>query len=308
MLREQFFDAIPIGLFLVNKDRVICAWNKWMVSNTKIRVKDAMGESLTSLYPDYHHPRFDWALETVLTYGYPQILSTSLNRYIIPIPVAHTYPDLDMMQQSVEILPFHYHNQTMALVMIQDVSDKIHLKNTLITMASRFEKSSLLDSLTGLYNRRFLWKYLDNELQMAEREGYNVICCLFDLDHFKQINDEFGHNAGDEVLCSFAKIVTENMRPGDQVIRYGGEEFIGILSRLTIDDAVKQTIRICKVFETTLQHGSVKQRITCSAGIAFWQPSDPVISAEKLVNQADLELYRAKEMGRNCIVVNSKVV
>jgi diguanylate cyclase (GGDEF)-like protein len=302
-LYEQIFDAVPVGLFLLDDNYCICAWNKWMVSNTHISVEDAVNRSLKSLYPNCFLPRFDWALDAVLHSGHPQILSALLNKYLIPIPLTNNaHSDLNMMQQNVSILPLYYHKKNMALVVIQDVSDRTHLQNTLITMATRFEDSSLLDSLTGLYNRRFLWRFLKGELQDAHREGYNVICCLFDLDYFKKINDELGHEAGDEVLCSFTAMVTSIVRPTDCFIRYGGEEFIGILTRTTIQDSINWAERIRKKLEMTHIHGSVNKKITCSVGIAYWEPEDPVISAESLVKQADIKLYKAKEMGRNCIV------
>jgi diguanylate cyclase len=172
-LYKQIFDALPVGLILIAQDYSIYAWNQWMANNTHIDIKKAIGHSLHSLYPNYSNARFDWALDVVIHNGHPQVLSTILNKYVIPIPLAKTaYIDLGMMQQYVEILPFHYHTQNMALVVIQDVSDKTHQKNTLITMAARFEESSLLDALTGLYNRRFLWKFLENEMQTAKRKNY----------------------------------------------------------------------------------------------------------------------------------------
>lgn len=307
-LYEQVFDVLPLGLFLIAQDRSIYAWNSWMVVNTTIAANTAIGQPITSLYPDYVNPRFTWALDAALNQGHPQLLSTILNKFVIPISLdKHAYPNLDMMQQNAEILPFYYDDQCMALVVIQDVTDKTHLKNTLMSMALRFENSSFIDSLTDLYNRRFLWEYLNSELESAKRDSYSIVCCLFDLDYFKKINDEFGHSAGDEVLISFAQLAKSVTRPSDHLIRYGGEEFLAIFTKIKIDDAVKLANRLRTKLEATRSHGSVNKTITCSGGISYWRPSDPLISAEKLVDQADRELYKAKKKGRNCIIVNNPV-
>lgn len=308
-LYQQIFDAIPIGLILINQNKHICAWNAWMASSTAISAEKALGQTIESLFPTATNQRFNWALEQTLSYGHPQVLSTILNQFVIPIPLnKFAYPDLEMMQQSVQILSVCYLDTLMALVVIQDVSSKTHLQNTLLSMAVKFENSSFVDVLTGLYNRRFLWKYLDNELQNAIRENYSIACCLFDLDYFKRINDEFGHSAGDNVLISFAKLVTANIRPTDYLFRYGGEEFVVIYSQISLKEAVSLSNRLRKKLEAMTVHGATHEKITCSGGIAYWQPGDKPISAEKLVDKADMELYRAKKMGRNCIVIDGKSV
>src|SRR3990167_351857 len=290
-LYEHIFHSIPMGLFLVDQNRAIYAWNMWMVAYTKITAEHAIGRTLQALYTESISPRFETALEDVLQHGYPQILSGVLNQFIIPIPLnKHAYSELSMMQQNVEILSVHHHDQNMALVVIQDISDKVHLKNTLISMAAKFEKSSLIDALTNMYNRRFLWKYLKNTLQSAQREGYSVICGVFDLDYFKKINDMLGHHAGDEVLISFSHLARSQLRAGDYLFRYGGDEFVVICVRISIKQAVVSAERLRKKLEIIASHGSVKIKVTCSAGFACWQPTDPPLSAEKLVEQADRAL------------------
>ncbi|MCE3046424.1 sensor domain-containing diguanylate cyclase [Legionella sp. 16cNR16C] len=308
LLFREIFDAIPIGLILFGQDRRIHAWNQWMERKTNIDSEKAIGQTLESFYEDQISVRFNWALDQVLNYEHPQVLSNILNKFIIPIPLnEEAYLDLDMMQQNVEILPIHQEEEQMALVVIQDVSAKAHLNATLMSMASKFEKNSLIDLLTGCYNRRFLWKHLANELASAQREKYNVICCIYDIDHFKSINDRFGHHGGDEVLQSFANIVRSELRANDSFFRYGGEEFITLSTHVSIDDAALLPNRVRSRLADTLTHGSVKNVVTCSGGISYWQPDNPAISPEKLVKLADIQLYQAKESGRNCVVMNNAI-
>lgn len=302
---QRIFNAVPLGIILVGKDHRIREWNHWMRQNTGLESWVVVGQTLKSLFPDTLNLRFDWALDMVLTQGYPQILSSILNKYVIPIPLSKkAYSDLGMMYQNVEILPFVHEEEHMALIIIKDASENTRLTHTLISMAARFEKSSLLDALTGLYNRRFLWRYLDRELPTALRERYTIICCMFDLDHFKLINDKFGHRSGDDVLVFFSELAKSVLRPHDVFVRYGGEEFIGILTRLKIEDATKLANRLRKKLETTTLQGKITQKMTCSGGISYWKPTDPPMSSEQLVEIADAQLYIAKASGRNCIVMD----
>lgn len=299
----SIFEALPLGLLIIDKDYTIRAWNQWMSTHTEISAEKALGKSFFSLYKNQAHLRLETALDQVLQYGYPQILSSTLNKYIIPIPLKQqSYLYLGMMQQRTEILPITFDQQTMALVVIQDVSEKVHLKTTLLSMAAKFEKNSLLDMLTGVYNRRFLWKYLENELETAFREQYNVICVMLDLDHFKQINDSYGHSAGDELLITFAELAKKNIRPNDYLFRYGGEEFLIIHTRISLDDAKLITERLRKQLA---ERPIGECQVTCSGGIAYWQPGQDKISAEQLVNQADKLMYQAKHAGRNRIFTPS---
>ncbi len=302
----EIFDVLPLGLVIVDDKHQIHAWNKWMVNNTGITESKAVGESLLSFYPNNIQFRFKSALEHAIQDGYPQVLSSILNQYVIPISLdKQAYPDLSFMQQNVEVLPIIYAQQNMALIIIQDVSDKVHLRNTLLSMAAKFEKNSLLDTLTGLYNRRFLWKYLENELKVAQRDNYSVFCCLYDIDHFKKINDEYGHVVGDQVLVAFAELARTTVRPSDYLFRYGGEEFIIILTRIKDQDAFSISERLRILLEKTAIHSMIKENITCSGGIAHWQPGNPLMGAEKLIDDADHAMYKAKSGGRNRIIMNT---
>ncbi|STX49962.1 sensor histidine kinase [Legionella busanensis] len=306
---EKIYNSLPFGLMIVDKALTIKSWNAWLKDNTQIPEEQAIGKSLNSIFGEsYFSSRFNWALEQVLNYSHPQILSSMLNEYLVPVSIVKgPFGELDKMQQEVYILPID-DDDNMALIIIKDVTQRVHLKNTLMAIAAKFEQSSFVDMLTGCYNRRFLYKYLDAELSNAIRGGYNIFCFMFDIDFFKKINDELGHDAGDEVLKSFAKIVRSLIRPNDYFFRYGGEEFISISSRLNIQDAITIAQRILRELEGTKKHGSVKKQLTCSCGISYWTTAYPLISGEELISLADIELYKAKSRGRNCISIDDRIV
>lgn len=164
------------------------------------------------------------------------------------------------------------------------------------------ELISQTDSLTGLPNRRCFLEQLQVTLELAAQGEEAFALVLFDLDHFKKINDKFGHDAGDGVLQYFAGLLKKHGRKGDLSARFGGEEFISLLSETTIDEA-------CFFAERIREELSVQQllddehQITVSAGICGYAKH---FSREELIKQADLALYAAKESGRNKVSVYSK--
>ncbi|MCD8568060.1 MAG: diguanylate cyclase [Geovibrio sp.] len=163
---------------------------------------------------------------------------------------------------------------------------------------------AITDGLTGIYNRRYFYETLSKEDSRFRRtkESYSVI--LFDIDHFKRINDRFGHILGDEVIREIASIARSLTRDSDSVARYGGEEFIILLPETDCNGAYTLAEKLRKTTESTVFKG-ISTRITSSFGVACISETR---CSEKLVNLADERLYQAKNMGRNLVVGNETVV
>jgi diguanylate cyclase (GGDEF)-like protein len=161
------------------------------------------------------------------------------------------------------------------------------------------------DPLTDLYNRRHLEISLQRELARARRHGFPVSLIMLDVDHFKDFNDTNGHDAGDEVLRNVAHVLKRHTRAEDVACRYGGEEFLLVLSDCAVDDAyakgeaIREAIAQLHVFA----RGLALPRITASLGIACY-PEDGE-RMEDLIAAADAALYRAKSSGRNCIAASN---
>ncbi len=160
------------------------------------------------------------------------------------------------------------------------------------------QEQAFRDSLTGLYNRRYLDETLSRDLSLAKREGYPLTLVMLDLDHFKRVNDTYSHAAGDEVLKALSKILLEGARESDLICRYGGEEFVISLPRMSIVDALQrvETWRL-KFAETPIHFGEFSIRSTLSAGIAGYPEHGA--DAETLTAYADEALYSSKHQGRN---------
>ncbi len=158
------------------------------------------------------------------------------------------------------------------------------------------------DALTGLYNRWFVMEKIDSELNRALRHGSPMSLLMLDVDHFKRINDTWGHSAGDQVLQGIGKLLRECCRVYDVPGRYGGEEFCIVLPETKTDNTTTVAERIRRRLETTeLQCGDISIAVTASIGIAGMDaPSDgDSLSPAGLIERADRALYTAKNRGRN---------
>ncbi|MET0987029.1 MAG: GGDEF domain-containing protein [Steroidobacteraceae bacterium] len=158
-------------------------------------------------------------------------------------------------------------------------------------------RMAVTDGLTNLSNRKQLDTYLAEEITRAERHGRKLSLLLADIDHFKRINDTYGHVIGDAVLRSFAAVLQKRVRPTDRLGRYGGEEFCAILPDTSATDAARIAEQLRRtVAERTLTADGNEVKVTVSIGAASWQPE---WSRDDLYRAADAKLYQAKEQGRN---------
>jgi diguanylate cyclase (GGDEF)-like protein len=183
---------------------------------------------------------------------------------------------------------------------IKSLQDELRHANVLL------EKLAVTDGLTSIYNRRYLMDALEKEFQRAKRYGESFAVILIDVDHFKGVNDNFGHQMGDFVLRELAQILFQQLRGTDTVGRYGGEEFVILLPGTDLQGAASLADRIRYLVEQhPFRRGDAFARITLSAGVVAY-PHPLLQSMDDVVQQADAALYRAKEQGRNVVqVMNS---
>jgi diguanylate cyclase (GGDEF)-like protein/PAS domain S-box-containing protein len=164
---------------------------------------------------------------------------------------------------------------------------------------------SIRDSLTGLFNRRFMGEALGRELQRAKRRNHSVVVVFLDLDHFKRFNDVYGHDAGDTVLRAMAKLFQQHFRGDDVICRYGGEEFAIILPESGGEDAAKRVEELretARGLKITYQE-QVLETVTFSIGLAAYPRN--ASSGEELMRKADECLYQSKARGRDCLTIAS---
>ncbi len=157
---------------------------------------------------------------------------------------------------------------------------------------------AIIDGLTGLYNRRFFQQTLEREFARSKRHKTELSLALFDIDHFKHINDQYGHQFGDKVLAEISKIIKSSLRKTDYVTRYGGEEIIVVLPDTSTEQALIPIERIRKKIENKdFEYRDKKVKVTISCGIS--DVCGDVNSPEELLLRADKSLYESKRAGRN---------
>lgn len=166
-----------------------------------------------------------------------------------------------------------------------------------------YERAAMFDSLTGIHNRRWLDDTLSRMVRRHARGGASLSLALIDIDHFKRVNDSFGHEAGDYVLTEVAATMGRNLRPTDLFARFGGEEFVVLLPDTTLDAAEGAAARLREAVEELslkMPDGRTLETVTVSIGVAALG-KDQTSSA--LLKQADEAMYDAKRGGRNRVVV-----
>jgi two-component system cell cycle response regulator len=241
-------------------------------------------------------------------------------------------PELSPLHVSVRITPIYNDNGTFVgrIVMLQDVTEwsrlvhELHDRNedlmarnnelTLmqeeLSLANRkLELLATTDPLTGCYNRRYLFQMLEYQIAVEQRYHIPFSLLLFDVDHFKQINDTYGHHIGDEVLQHTANLIRERLRESDIFARYGGEEFTIYLPHTEKKDAVKLAEQLRRNVESQVvetDRGGIQ--ITISIGLmsveaGSYGEENPKEFLVGIMRQADSALYQAKDQGRNRIVV-----
>ena len=158
---------------------------------------------------------------------------------------------------------------------------------------------NITDSLTGLYNRRHIFQMAEQMVENSNRYGHPLSFAIFDVDNFKQFNDNFGHIEGDRALAQVGKITRKTTRKSDISGRYGGEEFCVIMPSTTIDSGVRVAERLKGAMEKETQKADLVSGLTISIGIAQLKPKWTFLD---LLNKADGKLYDAKIAGRNRVV------
>lgn len=175
----------------------------------------------------------------------------------------------------------------------------IELQEALVRSKELLAHQASHDALTGLFNRRAILARLQDEMARAQR-GAALALGSCDIDHFKRINDCYGHQTGDEVLCGLARLLTEQLRPFDSLGRFGGEEFLIVAPIKNGTCHVALFDRLCRqVANTPIVTRNGPLALTLSIGVACFRPTDDL---DQLLARADAALYRAKEQGRNRVV------
>ena len=211
-------------------------------------------------------------------------------------------------------LATHWRSQQLRLVreklrlgeqVLSDTNDRLQQQLAQVTrLQDQLNEQAVRDPLTGLFNRRYLETIVPHELARCARDGSSLALIMIDIDHFKTVNDSFGHQGGDEVLKALAQLLIDSVRASDVACRFGGEEFLLLLPNMAEAGALERAEQWRAAFaDMAVESNGALIRATLSMGVAFYPHDGKDLHA--LVRAADLALYRAKAQGRNRVVLAS---
>lgn len=189
-----------------------------------------------------------------------------------------------------------------ACLRTKGLQDELREKNRqLEELLLKVETLAMTDQLTGLFNRRHFGAVFEKEFNRTIRYKHPMSCLMIDIDHFKRINDGYGHNVGDGVLREMSNLMASCIRQVDTVARWGGEEFIVLLPETTEESALQVVSRLLTTVSTN-KFSSLPNQVTVSIGLAS-MPNSHIETSEAMIAEADRALYRAKAAGRNRVSV-----
>jgi len=298
MILNQIFDALNIGIVILDKELNVYRWNRWMEIHSGISAKEIVESPLFDVFPNLNNPKFNRSCKSVFKFGNLCFFSQKLHHYLFPFPsTAYFGPKFELMQQSCAMGPLRDENNEVQFIYIyvQDVTEVAVYEQKLVEMNTK-------DGLTGIYNRRFLESKIKEEYERHSRYSGDFSIIMFDIDFFKKVNDEYGHQCGDFILKSVSSRIASLIRNVDYLARYGGEEFCCLLPQTPLNFALK----IAERFRTVImeqEHNYDDKIINITISLGVSGLNDQIGSANELVKKADEALYRAKGNGRNRVEV-----
>ncbi|MBI5408815.1 MAG: diguanylate cyclase [Nitrospirae bacterium] len=294
MILNQIFNAINIGIVILDRDLKIHEWNRWMEVYSGLAVDKVKGSPIFDVFPQLNNPKFIRSCKSVFHFGNFCFFSQKLHRYLFPFRTkGYADSKFEYMQQSCAMGPLRDENNEIKylFIYVQDVTEVASYEQKLVEM-------NLRDGLTGIYNRRFLESKITDEFNRHKRYGSIFSIIMFDIDHFKVVNDTYGHQCGDFILKSISSRISSAIRNVDYLSRYGGEEFCCLLP----ETGLKAALIVAERFRTAIMeqennYDGTLVKVTISLGVA--ETREGVDSHVMLIKKADDALYRAKKEGRN---------
>lgn len=304
-LKMQIANQLNTGVLVVDIDFNVVICNRFLQVHTDKLIENIIGESIFTTFPELPERWLTRKINSVVQLNTPSFCSWEQRHHLFELP--HTRPittDSEFMAQNCTFLPLNTHGDNMHVcILIEDVTDVCHYQTQLQKTLADLAIMSRIDGLTQAYNRRHWQESLKQEYAKAKRYDKKLSLIMLDLDYFKLLNDNYGHQCGDMVLIEASKMISSLLRVEDIFGRYGGEEFAIILPETGLNGAVELAQRICStVAQTTLHYKAKEINVTISLGVA--QLTDAESSYEELITITDNALYQAKALGRNQVCSN----
>ena len=295
---------LTIGIVMVDRRFTIVLWNRFMEMNSNISAAEVLGKNLFDTFPEINRNWLERKIKSCMILRTASFSSWRQRPYLFRFkPSPALACEAEFMYQDVSIFPIRDRGNMLQGVCIAihdatELAQHVRMLEQAMDQAVELEESSQRDGLTGLYNRKFFDEQITQEMVRARRYGWPLSVAMLDIDHFKVVNDTYGHATGDVVLRTLARHLLAMLRASDTLCRYGGEEFTLILPHLSQENSRYLLDRLRKAIEDNpveLDDGTTVA-VTVSIGIAELQAGQ---SAGELVRCADEALYSSKNSGRN---------
>lgn len=293
--------SIDVGVVVLDREYRIDVWNTFMENRSGRLPEEARKQSFFELFPEVDEAWFRRKVESVATLGTPSFTIWEQRPYLLRFKNYQPITGLeDFMYQNTTLMPLKGLSGRIEQIclIIYDVTDVATNRRQLQAANKELQRLSSTDRLTGLFNRGHWEEMLRQEYARHRRYERNAALVMFDIDHFKAINDTFGHQAGDAVIQQTADLIQQSARDADIAGRYGGEEFVVLLPDTDSEGALIFAERLRQSIEAhDVVHEGEHIRFTISLGIA--DLSQPTSGYAQLIERADQALYASKSAGRN---------
>ncbi|MBZ0333226.1 sensor domain-containing diguanylate cyclase [Marinobacter sp. AL4B] len=303
----DMIETVEVGLVVLDLDFRVQAWNGFMENHSGITATQIRGQQIFNAFPDIPKAWLTRKVDSVTTLNTRAFTSWEQRPYLFKFrnsrPITGTE---EFMFQNLTISPLTNSRGKVDKVclLIYDVTEFASSKQALERANEQLAKLSMTDRLTGLLNRGTWENLVDAEFERYGRYGQATTLVMFDIDHFKSVNDTYGHLAGDDVIRHSAQVTRDSIRQSDSAGRYGGEEFGLILPETDAENARILCERIRDaIAQSTVNTIAGDIRYTISMGIA--QLTGGPENYMQWMQEADKALYGAKEGGRNKVVIYS---
>ncbi len=297
----ELLDSIEVGIAVLDRNFKVQVWNKFLENHGAKKAEAIIGDSLFSHFPEIEEKWLRTKVDPVFNLKSPVFIIWEQRPYLFKFgcnrPVTSA---AEFMYQNVTMFPIvdKRGNVERFCVLVYDVTEQALGKRGMEHLNEELKTASRVDGLTGLYNRRYWQERFDEMHKLCVRREKPSTALMLDIDHFKRINDTYGHQAGDKVIKMLAALIKRCVRETDLAGRYGGEEFAIILNDSSVEDAKIVAERIRQLAKRlVVEHEGESISFTVSLGLAQFSPDFK--GAMAWLECADQALYEAKENGRN---------
>lgn len=297
---------IDVGIVVLDRDYQVLVWNTFMENRSGVVPYEAIGKTFFELFPEVNRQWFSKKVDNVVTLGTPAFTIWEQRPYLVRFKSYQPITGQEaFMYQNTTMFPLRSTNGEISQIclVIYDVTDVATNSHQLQAANAELQQLSSIDRLTGLNNRGHWEDAIKLEYARHARYGSQASLVMFDIDHFKHINDTYGHQVGDKVLRAIAELVRGLIRTVDIAGRYGGEEFAVLLPDTDRQGAALFAERLRKAVEAdeVIHEG---QPIRCTISLGVSDLGSTVSEYKQMIEQADQAMYVSKKTGRNKVTVH----